>query len=75
MHYDTIPGIEDRQILEAIKKTKKPKSAVPGDLPRKIIQEFWAELATSMGKFFRGIIRTYSGLRTKNVWSQKQKKM
>ena len=38
-----IPVIADWQVFEAIKKTKKPKSGVPGDLPRKIVQEFAAK--------------------------------
>ena len=35
---ENIPSIEDWQVFEAIKKTKKPKSGVPGDLPRKIVK-------------------------------------
>ena len=55
---DDIPNIEDWQVFEAIIKTKKPKSGVPGDLTRKIMQEFGAELTTPVVKIFRGIIRT-----------------
>ena len=55
---DDIPNIDDWQVFEAINKTKKPKSGVPGDLPRKIVQEFAAELATPVVKIFRGIMRT-----------------
>jgi hypothetical protein len=63
MHYDTIPVIEDWQISKAIQKTKKPKSGVPGDLPKKIVQEFPVKLAAPVAKIFRRVLAT-------NQWSR-----
>ena len=40
-----------------IKSAKKPRSAgVPGDLPKKLVQEFPVELAKPMGLVFRSIM-------------------
>ena len=41
-----------------IRKSKKPKSSVPGDLPRRIVQEFGPELAGPAGQIFRNIVKT-----------------
>ena len=35
-----MPELPDHDVYEKIQKSKKPKSSVPGDLPRKIVQEF-----------------------------------
>ena len=53
-----VPEICDYAVYEKIKKSKKPRSSVPGDLPRRIIQEFGPELATPAGKIFRNIVKT-----------------
>ena len=45
-------------IYENIKRSKKPRSCVPGDVPRRIVQEFGPELATPAGKIFRNIVKT-----------------
>ena len=37
---------------------KKPRSSVPGDLPRRIVQEFSPELATPAAEIFRNILKT-----------------
>ena len=50
-----VPTIEDYQVFEVIKKSKK-SGAVPGDLPGKLVKEFAAELATPLGIIFRSII-------------------
>ena len=53
------PKLEDYQVYEAIKKTKKPRSnGVPGDLPKKILQEFPVELAAPVAKIFRRVLAT-----------------
>ena len=53
-----LPIIEDHDVYLKIRKTKKPKSSVPGDLPRRIVQEFGPELAAPAGKIFRNIVKT-----------------
>ena len=55
---DEVPEIPDYAVYEKIKKTKKPRSSVPGDLPRRIVQEFAPELAAPVGKIIRNIVKT-----------------
>ena len=55
---DEIPDITDYAVYENIKKSKKPRSSVPGDLPRRIVQEFAPELATPAGIIFRNIAKS-----------------
>ena len=50
-----VPTIEDYQVFDVIKKSKK-SGAVPGDLPSKLVKEFAAELATPVGIIFRSIL-------------------
>ena len=47
-----LPTLEDYDVYEKIKKTKKPRSSVTGDLPRQLVQEFGPELAAPAGKIF-----------------------
>ena len=53
-----IPDLPDHDVYQKIKKSKKPKSSVPGDIPRKLVQEFGPELALPAGKIFRNIVKT-----------------
>ena len=53
-----MPQLPDHDVYTKIRKSKKPRSSVPGDLPRKIVQEFGPELATPAGKIFRNIVKT-----------------
>ena len=53
-----IPILPDYDVFEKIKKSKKPKSSVPGDIPRKLVKEFGPELATPAGMIFRNIVKT-----------------
>ena len=53
-----LPVISDYEVYENIRRSKKPRSSVPGDLPRRIVQEFGPELATPAGKIFRNIVKT-----------------
>ena len=53
-----LPSIEEHEVYQKIKSTKKPRSSVPGDMPRRIVQEFGPELAAPAGKIFRSIVRT-----------------
>ena len=53
-----IPNISDYEVFEKMKHSKKPRSTVPGDLPRRIIQEFTPEIATPASIIFRNIALT-----------------
>ena len=41
-----LPVIDNYDVYQKIRAAKKPKSGVPGDLPRVIVQDFAPELAT-----------------------------
>ena len=53
-----IPVIEEFHVHVKIKKANKPKSGVPGDLPRKIIEEFGPELSSPMCTIFNQIVQS-----------------
>ena len=55
---DDIPEIQDYAVYEIIRQSRKPRSSVPGDLPRRIVQEFGPELATPAGIIFRNIAKS-----------------
>ena len=70
LHYDLLPAvksesdlpiIEDHDVYQKILKQKKPKSCVPGDLPRRVVKEFTPELAAPAGMIFRSILKTGNG--------------
>ena len=52
-----IPTLSEVDVWQKIQKSKKPKSVVPGDIPRQIVQvqEFSPELAAPMQKIFNNI--------------------
>ena len=52
------PVIEDYEVYEKIKSAKKPKSGVPGDLPRRVTKEFAPELAKPIRRIISSIART-----------------
>ena len=52
------PEIEDYEVYEKIKSAKKPKSGVPGDLPRRVTKEFAPELAKPIRRIISSIART-----------------
>ena len=54
------PEIFEHEVFEKMKAAKKPKSGVPGDVPRRILQEFSYELAAPVTKVFKNIIKTKS---------------
>ena len=58
VNYLEAPCISDYQVYEKIRKSKKPRSMVPGDLPRKLVQEFSPELAAPAGLIFRNIVQS-----------------
>ena len=53
-----VPAIEDYEIYQMIRKANKPKSGVPGDLPRRIVTEFTPELCAPIGMIFRSILNS-----------------
>ena len=57
---EPIPKVDEIEVYEKICKAKKPKSGVPGDLPRTLINEFSAEISTPLTKIYNSI--TGSGL-------------
>ena len=46
----------EHQVYDKIRRTNKPKSGVPGDLPRKLVTEFGPELSNPVCKIFNSII-------------------
>ena len=55
---EQLPQLSDYQIYQQIRRSKKPRSSVPGDLPRRLVQEFGPEMAAPAGHIFRNIMRT-----------------
>ena len=55
---EELPRIEDYQVYNNIKKSKKPRSSAPGDLPRRLVPEFAPELAAPAAKIFKNILKT-----------------
>ena len=55
-----IPHIEAFQIFDKMKKCKKTKSAVPGELPARLRQEFNVEFAGAAAIIFNNIAKTGS---------------
>ena len=53
-----IPQLTIEAVLEKIMKSKKPKSAVPGDLPKILIQECSPDLSIPVSKIFQNILTT-----------------
>ena len=53
-----IPIITPLQVYEKMKKSKKSKSTVPGDLPKSLIQEFSPELAEPLATIFQNIVKS-----------------
>ena len=53
-----LPDISDYEVYRAIRRSKKPRSQVPGDLPSRLIKEFGPELAAPAAKILRTIVQT-----------------
>ena len=53
-----MPQLSEQEVRDQIRKSKKPKSGVPGDLPKKITERFFSELATPMTKIYQNIVST-----------------
>ena len=54
-----VPNLEEYEVFNKICKAKKPNSTVPGDLPRKIVQEFSCELSTPVTVIYKSILKTF----------------
>ena len=52
------PEILEHEVYTRICKANKPKAGVPGDLPKKLINEFGPELAVPVTKIFNNIMNT-----------------
>ena len=52
------PVLSESDIEQKILKAKKPKSGVPGDLPRRIVQNFPSQLARPFTQIFNNIIKS-----------------
>ena len=53
------PLVTDYEVYQNIRAANKPKSGIPGDLPRSIIQEFSPELATPVSMIINNITQNY----------------
>ena len=58
LNLSEVPEISDYEMYRAIRMSKKPRSQVPGDLPRRLIQEFGPELAAPAAAILRNIVQT-----------------
>ena len=52
-----IPKLEEYEVFRRLRRSKKPNSVVPGDLPKKIIQEFSCELSAPVTVIYNSILR------------------
>ena len=53
-----VPNLSEHEVFARICAANKPKSGVPGDLPRKLVSEFAPELSTPMCAIFNNILKT-----------------
>ena len=52
------PQLEEYEVFSKISKAKKPNSIVPGDLPKKLVQEFCVEFSTPVTVIYNSILKT-----------------
>ena len=52
------PVLEEWQVYEKLRKSKKPNSLIPGDLPVKLIKEFTPELSKPVAMMYNRITET-----------------
>ena len=55
-----IPQVFEHDVYKRICQATKPKSGVPGDLPRKLVSEFGPELSVPVTKIFSSVLRSAS---------------
>ena len=48
-----VPEVSEYEVFERISKANKPKSGVPGDLPKTLVSEFAPELSAPVAKIFQ----------------------
>ena len=53
-----VPNVSEHDVYCKIAAAKKPNSSVPGDWPKKVVQEFSCELALPVTLIFNSILRT-----------------
>ena len=53
-----IPSIMEHEVYARIKSANKPKSGVPGDIPRRLVTEFGPELSTPTCMIYNNIIQS-----------------
>ena len=53
-----IPPILEHDVYKKIKSANKPKSGVPGDIPRRLVSEFGPELATPTCMIYNNITKS-----------------
>ena len=58
-HLSVTPVLEEYQVYKKLCKAKKPNSSVPGDLPKKIIQEFSCKLTIPVSIIYNAILKTF----------------
>ena len=54
-----IPQLTVEDVLQKMKQSKKPKSAVPGDIPKTLLNECSPELSIPVCKIFRNVLKTF----------------
>ena len=67
-----IPTLSDYEVYQKICAASKPKSGVPGDLPRRLVSEFAPELATPVCIIFNHILRSaeQGAVKWPTTWKQ-----
>ena len=53
-----IPKISEHEVYENIQAANKPKSGVPGDMPKRLVTEFSPELSVPMCSIFNNIAKS-----------------
>ena len=53
-----VPEVSEYEVFERKSKTNKPKSGVPGDLPKTLVSEFAPELSAPVAKIFQKILKS-----------------
>ena len=54
-----VPVLEEYQVYKKLRKAKKPNSAVKGDLPKRVVQEFSCEIAAPVTVILNFILKTF----------------
>ena len=58
INIEELPKLTEIQVLEKIKKANKPKSIIPGDIPKTLINECKENLSTPLNLIFQNLIKT-----------------